>query len=543
MILKPFFYLMRVFFLLLIMITLNSVLLPGYPDEFAYLRLHQFDWQNLPTLSSNFPNCTSAQNIPVPLLLWPGKYAISSVFSIADSIVTMRAIGLLFLVLLFFLMGRLIRTLPLTSNQFASLHITCLGIISLGVMPFINSLIRPEILMVNIIVSLLLLTLDDYFKTKFALKFSLFVFLVGLLFILHPKALIFLPFLIVCALLLFRNSKKYLLPSSLVFIFFIAFQAYNLHTSLLSCKEYSSNSTILWNQYLDPFLLFRDPVQFFKQAILNFLSFDSYIRSVSFQKTHLIGWLPNLPVTFFYTTTSKLVNVLVIGVLSSLLISTLALLIFKVYKSLYPLKRMSPTSWLSLSLGFSLIVLVGLQTSKHFYETALLFPCLLLMFILLISESKFFQTILTKLMFLTAVTSILSMTFLLLSYGPNRIKGHAGPNTPLTVQRDPIINTSINEAMLACGITNDVKTTRVVVDDLTFLSVRKTKEPLFITYLIWMNSISSEATNKTLLDLIIASRANAILVKCDLMPELLQSDQKKFESICCIAKDDILNHK
>lgn len=530
---------------------------PVYPDEFAYVRLNSRALWDGMTLSALFPFCQSAQQIPMPLSFYPGfafEYLIYG--SVSSSFMVRVLGGLVFCLFLALQAGMLFRYSREKLLTQMLLVIALTAFLFMGVSPLVYVMSRPEMAM-NLCLGILLLQYlwlngGDGKVSRFKLFSAvlIFIFTLSFFFLQHPKALIFTPFLLCITYFSFAGRSKKLAGLAIVYCLILAGQGFFLSRAKTACPEVPSATNVVGDAYLEIGLLAVDPVTFVSLFADNMAKTGNYARAILFQPTYQKNWLPDVQ-EFESRGVYVSLNTWIHGSLFLLL----GLYVLAVLRPLYPLAvPIHPGKWWRESLrvnggmavillmsAVTLLILSGLQTTKKFYEPSCFLPLMTLMsafgFATIRRPLRHLQWLALAAAILVTVLAYLSLSLLQTSLGPKAFATYQGPS--LTHESfDRIYQSNdLQRAAEHCGISTDQSSSHVVVEDLTYFFLQKTRFPILVSYLFHQMKLRSDNVTAHFFPRLRELNSDGFLLRCAVVPEHLRAMVKAYGEVCCLGKN------
>lgn len=363
----------RLPFLILVFITLVLCLFrPIYTDETAFRiynsRALSDGQEHVPNLYA--PHCPSSENVEVPYILRPARLISSSAFTNLNSPLLHRSLGLaafIGVLGLLFLIGRRLRSY-MSGLAEDELYLPLLAPFLVGVAPFLFVTSRPEPFILLILYSLLLLVVTFSNRTlsrkEIGFIFFFFIAISTFLFPLHPKTLLFLPFLMAAAVVVLGLKKPLISLVTSTTIVYVGAMAFKLHNARLKCPEnreaYDALTNIL---QLTPEKLLSVPSESLGVVLNNFLSFKRYFMHILYTEAYQSNWLIRITHPTLDSTFNRLTLFLII-----LFFLGATFLLFKIIQ-----KKLFKDGffWLFITLIAALLGMCAIQKIKTFYETAL----------------------------------------------------------------------------------------------------------------------------------------------------------------------------
>lgn len=528
---KPVWLSWSVFLYVLGFICLLNVTI--YPDEQAYwiqlFRGHRDGW-----LINNFlPMCQSFWTTKVPISWIPGRELLYYINGQIERPIYFRIFGVgYFLILIFLYRLFEIKLIPENKKRQSYLNILFLGLIPVSLV-----YLRPETLMLICIMSAILIYES---KQTGELSTCLKIFSVVLLFSLevnlHGRAIFMAPiYLYILVSLGLRSKSKFPLLLALVGFGWCFYESVDVYKHLYACPEDRSVEEILNSLRFDPDIA-NGGLKALATAVLakhaeiyNIVKGAVFINpDGAFPLTHK-NFPPILLDVFGFVKT-------ILVALAGATVVGLAILIFK-FKKLNSAAR--SRLFLIVSIAIFLYLDVVLMKTDRFYESAIFWPLVIVVFIYQLSIYKSIDGFLYDWMNRFGIQAIwicfytMALVFVVLYGKELAIKGG---ETYVSIRRhdsDEYKN-AVYKAAAASGI--NIKESRLLVGD--FHTIHYTAEghfPLMINLFWWFSdkSTSNYIADYGKLKLLRDLGSAGLVVRCDSLPPGLRDEA----SISIIEQD------
>lgn len=536
--------------LLFCVAAITAAVTPIYPDEYGYLMINARAIFDQFKISSIFPPCQSSFDIQMPLLWYPGRLFYWAVYAACENARYLRLVGVLLYIALISITTLFCRELFEKKIRWELIFAALAAVTSLGVMPSVFVFNRPEtvlsITLAWLVFAPLTLPRGDTPLIKIAI-FTAHLFVVSLFFSSHGKTILFTPLALASTYILSRKigfGWKAAGLASLLLIFPII-SSYRVYNKFSSCPDSQAVAKIYSSQYFVPDAeLLKHPAQLIKTLAGNVLNAVPALKQNLFTTSYPIGWLPGVR----QSRATKLINFSAMGLYYAL---CAGILVFFLWSSISALssRHIGSAQLIFLTLVQGILILVSVQHAKHFYESALTIPCIIFAAILIISQTArrglirqpAAKAVFISLLLLFCASSVRYS----LKFFPVFMDGFAGPSISIAKYDHKAIKRDIEAAAAACAISNSSATKHLVVDDLTYLFFKKTRQPYSITYLAGsLREFSGPSVTETsrIFPEIKKLKVSAIVQRCDynVIPAWGQILTRAGD-ICCVSQDSIEN--
>lgn len=519
-----------------ILTVLLACLVPIYTDEVNWLLLRSryfLDGGN--TILFNLVSCTDTFAAPPPWFMVPFRAANAWLYDGLEDPLRIRLTSVATMVAVFGILLYLLRhAFP---PRFGTLRLTAVmaAFATLGVMPFLLVLDRPEQHLLAGCGLLMFLPLARDEQRSGCSAAAVTGFVVSLaMFSIHPKALFFLPLMVI--------SIWYLVPAGTLAVAAIGLLSAAAWVSFLdwegrlACPNDGYIRALQEQTNLSPALL-AHPGEFLARLIRNETGMYhplSYFSSILFRDHYMSDWLPP---GLSGGSWPGLLNLLLLALFGLLGVTFLAALLALVSEA-WRRRRMPAELALVLALLASLASLAIFQAVKNVYEATLVVPLFGLAVMLVVHDrrGRNWRRIRTIGGSVLLVISLVSQVTLWSLFAPSAIaewtKGGYLPNQRYSYSpfhydraRSEILDTSRR-----CGIERDGRMSHLVVDEFTYPMFANTREPFLIGYISggYGHGISN------LERLLIERRSAGVIVGCLHLPPELRSAAVQNGDFCCL---------
>ena len=516
-------------FLITFVVTLwMAFYTPVYPDEiFWKVMIARLDSDG-GKLVYLFAQCRQGQWIDAPLTWYPAMWINAWLYEDASRPWELRVHGWILFLVLLGLWTWLLR--EKSGIGWPDSFLAVSAFLSMGTMPFLMVLGRPEQPLLLLLTLALLTTLIKPPETRVSwgrgLIYVLGFALIGTLMAgIHPKGMFLFPVLMVLA---WRQVRSLSLMALLALVLgrtaFDTHQVWQLRTS---CPEIPGLMKVLQSLTLRPSMFFSDPIGFIKAGVVNLMAFGAYVTSLEFRESYISSWMPS---AVDWSATAPLV--LIANSLIWLPVLMAALII-----GANGLAARHSRNWTDVLIWLGLLLplgtIAGLQMAKNFYEASIIWPLILLLVIFsfgkpLIQPARLgVRIVLVVLMGVALVSGIIRFD----RFGDAMQEWRkARAEQTEYVDRH---NQALREfARQQCAIGDDAK--RLVLDNNAYQAFWANEQPIFLDYVAgWWGA---ESDIKIMLQ---DRQVGGLISKCDRIPEVLRPfmvrETDEAGGNCCIA--------
>ncbi|HAP39069.1 MAG TPA: hypothetical protein DCQ94_04830 [Nitrospira sp.] len=519
-----------------------GILVPVYSDEVVMSWARGRLFAEGGNLVSLFPQCGESFVSSTPLLLWPAAALYSLVFGNLSPF-GIRLIGV---VLGFLWFGGLAYLCSRTFQQRKD-ALTWFGAMCavgfLGVLPFVWVLARTENVLILCLLVLTSLAIVSRPCSRSYIKALAIVVTSALMFYVHPKALFFLPFVVIAACFVLRGANSILKYAVPLVIVAMAAQSVITARFQMQCTDAPQVKLAFSHSVLPLSLLFDSPVAFFKSGLSNVFSMPSrVVQHLLFANTYQSGWLPPMQtselVGFVNSFIEWIAKLVITGAVCG------GLLKF----SVGGLRRYITTSgWLAMGLSVGLIANAFLYNAWHFYGAQQVIAIALVIGLLIFSDVMLLPSVLTMIRglgVLLMATALVSLTILNSKMVPELYRSatserYPPPNQPLSV---PHLNQeqhfeTIRALAKQCGFpASGAK--NLVVDHMTYFAFSGLRQPIHIAY-VSEYAYGGDLINGKLVPFLKQLGSSGAIGSCTYMsPQFHSLPQAELNGYCCVAFDE-----
>jgi hypothetical protein len=511
---------------------------PIYFDDLGHIigcsRIGYDGWEAI----NNQPLCYSNFSTPVPILLMPGRWLSWLLHSVTPDFMMLRVSAVVIFAIWFAVASWLFKRLFMTDMPWLYSSAFIASLCGLGLLPMVMLQGRPEaalLLCITLYIAIPVWLQRNASPSAVAIGVTIAAMLMmaSWFFTAHSKSLLYLPLALACCwhLPFARHIRLALMGTTTI----IAIQSMFYWVAKLSC-EAPKIASFRSEQGLLPDLLLNEPLVFIQRFADNLGHSYYYLNKILFLPPQL--WTSSVPKQWWMAYINPLI--LWVGALIALLVCVG--MIRLLYGWLRSEKQYVPYGGIMCWLMAGLLAQDGLQVFKSFYETTLVWPCLILLagFAAAMPSiapilKRYRHLWLSGLFILSAV----SMTAFISAYMPATYKlmTHA-PSDRILMRKShaiaPVHYDAVAKRTIAlaarCGIYPDNRSHAVVVDSVTYLAMRKTYAPLYQPFYQTPESLEQ------LYQIIRHYHSDGLITACRHLPPKLRNAAKKNRGICCLPK-------
>ncbi|MDH5276137.1 MAG: hypothetical protein OEW88_06910 [Gammaproteobacteria bacterium] len=526
-----------------------GILVPVYVDEIATKLVQARFLSEHGEMLSLFPQCASGFVLDTPLTWYPAALAFSLFYGGLQPVGLRLAGTALFLAWLALLAAWLFLTIPEPRRRLRAVAAMA-ALVGLGVLPLTMVLARPEQWVVLLLTCYLVLAAGGERAASRArvlgpaAVLAAFALLTSLLNYSHPKALFFLPFVLICAYYTFGRRRQWLIGLAAAFSLVSAYQTFEFAKAATRCEEAPILSGILSSQTTRVSLAIEDPVAFLGEAASNLASAPGEIAAHGvFQSAYQSAWLPPVPFAASGTFV-KTINLGITGVwyLAFLLAVLLPPVVFFLRPGQDPdrdRRLLFPALWIGL------VGHLALYKEWNFYGGA---PVVAIAGLLLvhgfgrIPEAPRLSRLANGALVAVLVLALASTGVLAAQLGPRLLRaarsGDVVPvNQELSLNAFVYAGTRDQIRSLAeeCGLPGD-GATRLVVDDLSYFAFTGLHQPMHLGFL-QPSGFGADIAGRTR-DFLSGMQSDGIIARCSLIPPEFRYQTLQEGNLCCVDLKD-----
>lgn len=527
-----------------------SSFLPIYTDEIAVKiatgRLLNDGFE----LISLFPQCGAAFSLPVPFTWIPARFLDWMIYGNLSEPIFLRLIGIMVLVAWLGALGWFAKSHLKTEISLLRIMGGLVAFVSLGVLPFLLVLNRPEqSLLIGITYFCLLpFILARYqFKSNWvwALLTLSFLLVASYIFSSHPKTFFFLPLIIVSALHFGFSSRRIVLGISLFAgLAWISYDSLTFWSNRIYCSDAPLVNGIFKSISLSFESLFTQPGQFLLGGLDNVIHSKEYIKNLLFQQRYQSDWLPS-------NSDQKLG-----GAVASINYAMKAIFVLGFGYVIVALtnrvradfhdRKLVPQTIIPAALLIGVFFYTFFLAGKNFYESSLVLPLALLLIVLLFplsGPSTFLNRSYSFIFGILLITSIVSQINLIRSFTAyipypwitgGQVSGQDLSISPFkfSKKRDEMI-----DAAALCGIRANHYNPHLVIDDLTYFTFKNAYKPFHVLYVasFWGQDIG----DKNFFSFLRQKKSVGVITSCNRLPPEIRTLAKEHADFCCFSQQDI----
>ena len=519
-----------------------------YLDEISYQILNARAGYDHFLYSGLFPMCYSACSISMPWFWRPAKFLYWALYLPVHDFRLFHhigvAIGLASTGALAWLASLALAKRGVSKALAAGFIV---AVCSFGVLPLVLVMNRPESLIT--ICAGWFAFAPFIFRAEHSRKLHIAVvlgsFAVLSLFLgLHPKALLFMPLVLVSLWTLAGNlgGRKASVTACLLALLF-AGQSYGVYSRSVRCPESPSLNRINSVQYYMPGPdALSAPTAALKELAGNAGNYMEYINGNIFNPVYMQEWLPHVP--YEWSTTRNIMNFLLRAAFNLILFLSAFFLLVQLMRGWRALAQM-PGGLVPLALAISLAGLVAIQTAKHFYEGAVIIPLsavLLCTAFMTAQPEKWWRWM--KLVFCASMwLATLSIAFALLAFTGPLQAGYAGYGINLAGYSPKKTVRAVERLKSLSG--PDWNRPHIVTDYWCYLYVKNTFQPYNIDYIIPTLGVESGpgalANPALVFGRLKKLQVSSVLARCSYLKQwkVLLDNSIRTDDICYIGSQTI----
>jgi hypothetical protein len=376
---------------------------------------------------------------------------------------------------------------------------------------------------------------------KPAVLLAVFLLLTSLLNYAHPKALFFLPFVLVAAVCIFGLQRKWLLGLALALSVFSAYQTYGVATAVTRCDDAPILAKMLGAQTTSVAMAFENPVAFVVELSSNLVTAPDEIADQGvFQSRYQSSWLPPVP----FAAAGSGVKVLNLGLrtvwylscLLAVLLPPLVLFLRLGRNTAIANQLLMPALWI----GF--VGHLALYREWNFYSGSLalaLAGMLLVHSLVRLRELPRLAWLGNSALGVLLLLAVVSTTVLGRQLGPPLLRAARSTDAVPVNQEAYSINTfayastreRVRSLADSCGVAGD-GTTRLVVDSLTYFAFSGMRQPMHLGFMGpggWGADIAGK-TRKLLVDM----QSEGMIARCEMFGPEFRNQTLREGDLCCV---------
>jgi hypothetical protein len=449
---------------------------PIYADEIQWKAVNSRLLLDAGKLNYLFPECAKGLLLDPPVSWYPARLIDAALYADMTNPQDLRYSGIGIFVLIVLYCAWFVRFRIRPDIGYAAAAGAVLAPLSLGVLPFLLVMNRPEqalvaVMLIGCTVPLMLgsrkLTAWQTWTVAF-----LFAFLSWMMMATHIKGIFLLPAFLLAAFLSLRKWIPWLAVS--VAATFSAVETYGLWNLRTDCPESPFLMQVFHAQSLSPAeLKTAGAIPFLKHAVRNAIDVIGYLRNASFQQGYQSYWLPSASTP--RNPVETIINVAIPCFVAAVVIAFAFYVIRRVKSRTLP--DYGPL--IAISLLVCLVGIAAFQSGKNFYEAALFFPIMCLAVMLGLTATSLPKILLRNGRKLIGVVCIVAFTSQL-AFAARFYPELTGWWHDIEVHEQT--NVTIRKLIGRCGIQANATTRHVLVDDTSYTVLWPTREPYFLPY-------------------------------------------------------------
>jgi hypothetical protein len=535
------------FLVLFFCVLLSGIFLPVYSDEVVtkwILSRIFFESGDAVTL---FPQCSNTLDKTVSFVFYPAAIFLAGLYSFLGPF-GLRISGLLLALFWFSGIAYWNFKSSLSSTAGFRSFSALAALASLGVMPYLWVMARPEQLMVIGVLFFCLYPL--YFKQdkniqKLWTGASLYILAASIFFYSHSKSIFFLPFVIASVWYAFRSCSVGIRWALFGYVFALGVVVIRDASSLAQCTDAPMIQKILDANVLSPNLMLTAPSEFFSRGFSNLWQFPGrVVEHLVIKNTFQSGWLPPLGSV---QAEVGVLNNLIKGSLFFLIVGSHLLAII-IFIRQFVFRNLSPAAVLAFLLVASSAANSFIYEVWHFYSgnqfvpVSIMILCLSLPNIPNLAIPDRIRGLFFYCLLFIATISIVTLfckAFPILKNNAAIDQAEIA-GQPLSI---PTFGTKSHIASIrnlgeACGFPSG-RQKYLVVDHMTYFAYRENKQPIHILYVSELG-FGGDLGGGRLLPFLKKINSPGVISRCEWLPAEFQGMARRDnKGYCCINLDKI----
>lgn len=523
-----------------------GILVPVYVDEVATKLVQARFLADRGQMLSLFPQCSSGFVLETPASWYPAALVFALLYGGLQPLGLRVAGVLLFVVWFAVFVGWVFLMAPDARQRLRSVA-GMAAILGLGVLPLSLILARPEQWLILILTGFLVLAAGAdrlWSRGRSWMPVALlavFLLLTSLLNYAHPKALFFLPFVLVAAACTFDLQRKWLLTLALAFSVFGAYQTYGVAKAVTRCEEAPVLAKMLAAQTTSMNMAVRDPVAFVAEVSTNLGTAPGEIADHGvFQSQYQSGWLPPVP----FAAEGRGMQALNLGLrgfwylacLLAVLLPPMLLFLGTDKDAAVARRMLTPALWI----GF--VGHLALYKEWNFYGGSLVIPLAGVLVVHSLARLRELPRLASAangalgvlLLLVVASTAVLGRQL-----GPPLLRAARSADAVPVNQEAFSLNafayTSTRERIRSlagsCGLAGD-GATRLVVDNLSYHAFTHLRQPVYLGSL-WPWGAGADVAGKTR-RLLVDMQSEGMIARCELFGPEFRHQTLREGDFCCV---------
>ena len=478
-----------------------------------------------------FPQCGGTYALPVPWSWWPARLFDAALYQDLSNPIKLRYLGMagawIWLAIMVWSARRILRGAIGTS----AIVLGLLSFAGLGTLPVLLAVNRPEQpLVIGVTLAVVgPLLLDGVARTpvRIGLLFTGLVLVLCAMYTFHPKGLLFLPVALV-ACRVFPSTWPRALACVLVAAF--ALDTWHFMAVKMQCPDSARVQAYLAAQMLRPSV--AHPVAMFSKGLRNLRGSDQYLRGILFAPRAWFNHDHELAVGAAATSLNGGISLAVLSVVAYSAWAWLRMAATDLSR-----RTVSPRTLAAGGLAASLVALAFFQSGKPFYNAANMLPLLALMFVLVLpssvvgARSRWTHVALGALFCLSCWSQLHLVRSLLPddTVGARELTFPWGAAISLPLSDFPAANARTLAMAARCGISPTAASRHVLVDDMTYPALFRTREPFHALY-VGQQLFGVDDLQRLLRD----THSDGAVTRCTSLPVSLRGISSEDGVVCCV---------
>jgi hypothetical protein len=536
---------MLVLVLFLVVLAL-TFFVPLYMDEILTKVMDARFFAEHRTLVTLTPQCGASWVNPLPLAFYPGSIFVTLLYGGLE-LVGLKVSGIVLALAWFAGTGWLAcRTATRKTERVRRFGIVA-ALLGCGVFPCVLVLARRESVMLLCLLAYCAFPIASrrWASTRWGgpVVATAFILTTSLFFFSHPKALFYLPFVLVSALATapWRRGRSVVVIVPCVLV--IATECVRFIAATVRCDD-APGLTKMWAALtLDPGLVARDPTAFFASGLTNLVETPERAWAGLMFRANTTGWVP-LPRSARLPLDLLTLNSVTSATFAVFLVGMPVLLLLAAWR------RRTGASLSNLALAASLALSVAanafMLNDYAFYNSQLMLPAMALVVALVgwTPRGPVVPRTLASLGLLVLLPIACANFVAFVGYhGPALVQNAAKlgaevPGQPLAI---PIFGFGEQKARIralasSCGLDGD-GSTHLVIDETTFYAFHDLSQPINLMSISDAVNYTGQALpGEEVIFLLRRLQSPGIIGRCNLFPTALHPRALSSGSYCCVGK-------
>ena len=523
-------------------VLLSGIFLPVYSDEivtkFRVARLFLEEGSAV-TL---FPQCTTTTGRAVSWIFYPAGILLSAIYAHLGPL-GLRVSGIVLSLIWFALLAYWCLKQTGEWKKALQRFVGLIAIASLGVLPYLWDMSRPEQFLT---LAILLLCLSALFfkerksaRAQGAMSAGL-ALLLSFFFYAHPKSMFYMPFSLAVVWFATATCHKAIRYGLLLFVVAQCVQVFYYFSALGGCQDAPSIQSMLAVNTLLPSTLFSAPTEFINAGYNNLIDFpDRMLVHLIFNSSYQSGWLPPMANSFEALSYLNFAIYYSLGafVIGIHILSTLIFLLQFIRR------QVSAPVVLALLLVGANVINAFFYNIQNFYSGIQFVPISIIIAALLMHSRRSVKlnnapslVVYSLLLLLSMASMVTLLTFVTPGITSNSSLAQSSlPGQPLSI---PVLGArahldSISKLGASCGIPAE-SAENVVVDHMTYFAFLHDKKPIHVLYVSEFG-YGGDLSNGKLLPFLKGLNSPGLITRCEWVPNEFRQAQEKGEmGYCCV---------